>query len=225
LLRKKQKNRPSFSSFQMDPQQGIYDAMAAHQSRHHAGLGAEAMVAGVPPAAADPAAQARLIAARLAAQLAGGSLPSSTIPAVFSAPAPPQPQADNSDPTDPLAKARAIAARLGLAASGGSALGKRRAEGDGGFAWGKGDASKLQNKIMVPVHTGLNYSGMLLGPKGATLKHIEAESGARVYLRGKGTSKPSDAALGPSPEDEEDMHVIVMADAEEQARGGFVLCA
>lgn len=191
----------------MDPQQEIYDSMASNQSRHHHGLGSEA----APNPPSDAAAQARLIAARLAAQMAVGGISATSVPSVFSSFAP-QESTDTSDPTDPLAKARAIAARLGLAA-GGSMLGKRRTDGDGGFAWGKGETGKLQNKIVVPVHTGHNYSGMLLGPKGTTLKNIEAESGSRVYLRGRGTSKPD---AQPTPEDEEDMHVIVMADTDEQ---------
>ena len=47
--------------------------------------------------------------------------------------------------------------------------------------------------------------------QGATQKRLESESGARVYLRGRGASKdPSD------PEASEDLHVIIAGDTEEQ---------
>lgn len=133
----------------------LFDSLAAHQSRHHQGLGSSDSstlpYAHAPAANAvsDAAAQARLIAARLAASLGAGSSGglSSGLPSVFASALPPPPSEDMSDPTDPIAKARAIAARLS------GVLGKRRVEGDapGGFAWGKGDSSKLQSKIRVPV--------------------------------------------------------------------------
>ena len=197
----------------------LYDSMAAHQSRHHQGLGSSDTPAPYAPAPAatvsDAAAQARLIAARLAASLGAGSAGgmSSALPSVFASA--PHPSEDFSDPSDPIAKARAIAARLS------GVLGKRRADGDapGGFSWGKGDSSKLQSKIRVPVETGHNYSGLLIGPKGATLKQMEADSGARVYLRGRGTSKPSDASLQPTGDEEEDMHVLIVAETDEQVGG------
>ncbi len=38
-------------------------------------------------------------------------------------------------------------------------------------------------------HAWFCYAGMILGPRGSTLKHMEDESGAKILLRGKGGSR------------------------------------
>lgn len=46
-------------------------------------------------------------------------------------------------------------------------------------------------KVPVPAaaNPDVNYVGMLLGPRGSTLKRMEDESGAKILLRGKGGSR------------------------------------
>ncbi|KAH8888845.1 hypothetical protein GQ53DRAFT_724232 [Thozetella sp. PMI_491] len=60
--------------------------------------------------------------------------------------------------------------------------------------------------------------GLLIGPRGNTLKKMEAESGAKIAIRGKGSVKEgkgkSDAAH--SSNQEEDLHCLIMADTEEK---------
>ncbi|CEJ92917.1 Putative Zinc knuckle transcription factor splicing factor msl5 [[Torrubiella] hemipterigena] len=80
--------------------------------------------------------------------------------------------------------------------------------------------TKTQEKVWVPVndYPEINFIGLLLGPRGNTLKKMESESGAKIAIRGKGSVKEgkgrSDAAH--SSNQEEDLHCLVMADTEEK---------
>lgn len=60
--------------------------------------------------------------------------------------------------------------------------------------------------------------GLLIGPRGNTLKKMENESGAKIAIRGKGSVKEgkgrSDAAH--TSNQEEDLHCLIMADTEEK---------
>jgi len=49
------------------------------------------------------------------------------------------------------------------------------------------DASKIKKKIYIPQTTGVNYIGMLIGPKGLYQKRLEEESGCKILIRGKGS--------------------------------------
>ncbi|KAL5606843.1 hypothetical protein BROUX41_003220 [Berkeleyomyces rouxiae] len=80
--------------------------------------------------------------------------------------------------------------------------------------------TKTQEKVYVPVndYPEINFIGLLIGPRGNTLKKMETESGAKIAIRGKGSVKEgkgrSDAAH--SSNQEEDLHCLVMADTEEK---------
>jgi len=60
--------------------------------------------------------------------------------------------------------------------------------------------------------------GLLIGPRGNTLKKMESESGAKIAIRDKGSVKEgkgrSDAAH--TSNQEEDLHCLIMADTEEK---------
>lgn len=60
--------------------------------------------------------------------------------------------------------------------------------------------------------------GLLIGPRGNTLKKMETESGAKIAIRGKGSVKEgkgrSDAAH--TSNQEEDLHCLIMADTEDK---------
>ncbi|EGY23214.1 branchpoint-bridging protein [Verticillium dahliae VdLs.17] len=80
--------------------------------------------------------------------------------------------------------------------------------------------TKTQEKVYVPVndYPEINFIGLLIGPRGNTLKKMENESGAKIAIRGKGSVKEgkgrSDAAH--SSNQEEDLHCLIMADTEEK---------
>ncbi|KAF2222728.1 hypothetical protein BDZ85DRAFT_131387 [Elsinoe ampelina] len=80
--------------------------------------------------------------------------------------------------------------------------------------------TKTQEKVYVPVndYPEINFIGLLIGPRGNTLKKMEAESGAKIAIRGKGSVKEgkgrSDAAHASNQE--EDLHCLIMADTEDK---------
>ncbi|RPB15419.1 hypothetical protein P167DRAFT_518612 [Morchella conica CCBAS932] len=80
--------------------------------------------------------------------------------------------------------------------------------------------TKTQEKIYVPVndYPEINFIGLLIGPRGNTLKKMETESGAKIAIRGKGSVKEgkgrSDAAH--TSNQEEDLHCLIMADTEDK---------
>lgn len=226
-------------------QQRIYDEMASHQSRHHHGLGfdsadggAATAAAPAPAAAANPAAAAAaLIAARISAQMSGAAVPvapsggGADLPAGFFLP-PPTPSAgaagaapaasgdvDPATIADPVERARAIAARFASGGGVASVLGKRKADGpaEGDPAAGTYQYSaaaiegllasgKRSKKLYLPNDDTVNWRGLVLGPRGLVHRQMEADSGASIVLRGKGTGSA----------EEEDTHVLLLADADDQ---------
>ncbi|KAJ5644740.1 Branchpoint-bridging protein [Penicillium longicatenatum] len=80
--------------------------------------------------------------------------------------------------------------------------------------------TKTQEKVYVPVndYPEINFIGLLIGPRGNTLKKMETESGAKIAIRGKGSVKEgkgrSDAAHASNQE--EDLHCLIMAETEEK---------
>ncbi|ETK73873.1 hypothetical protein F441_19646 [Phytophthora nicotianae CJ01A1] len=120
--------------------------------------------------------------------------------------------------SDPVARAREIAARLAAAAiPGGDALGKRKSrwEGDvdGGVRPAPGMGEKKRKKVYIPVdkYPDINFMGLLIGPRGSNQKRMEDESGARILIRGKGSSKDPTG----EPDENEELHVLITADTDE----------
>jgi hypothetical protein len=65
-------------------------------------------------------------------------------------------------------------------------------------------------KIYVPDNAPPNIMGLLLGPRGSNQKRMEEESGAKIYIRGKGSSKGPARGEG-HPDDDDEMHVAIDA--------------
>ena len=63
------------------------------------------------------------------------------------------------------------------------------------------DSSKIKRKIYLPRNTGVNYIGLLIGPRGLYQKRLEEESGCKILIRGKGSQKEGSA---PQPDDEDE---------------------
>ncbi|KFH65616.1 hypothetical protein MVEG_09092 [Podila verticillata NRRL 6337] len=79
--------------------------------------------------------------------------------------------------------------------------------------------TKTQDKVYIPVKEfpEINFIGLLIGPRGNTLKKMETESGAKINIRGRGSvkeGKSRDSTSGPNLE--EDLHCLVTADTEEK---------
>eukprot|EP00501_MAST-03F_sp_TOSAG23-6_P002691 GSMAST32.ASY1.ANO1.2840.1 assembled CDS len=67
----------------------------------------------------------------------------------------------------------------------------------------------ITQKIFVPTDGKRNYRGLLIGPKGATLRGMEETSGCRIMIRGKGSSKTE-------TDSDEPMNVVIDGDTQEK---------
>ncbi|KAJ1540036.1 Splicing factor 1, partial [Cladochytrium tenue] len=80
--------------------------------------------------------------------------------------------------------------------------------------------SKLQDKLYLPAkdYPELNFIGLLIGPRGNTLKKMEADSGAKISIRGKGSIKVGKVRLDGqlAPGEEEELHCLITADSKEK---------
>ncbi|OSD06402.1 hypothetical protein PYCCODRAFT_1404224 [Trametes coccinea BRFM310] len=80
-------------------------------------------------------------------------------------------------------------------------------------------SQRPSEKVYIPVKEfpEINFFGLLVGPRGNSLKKMERESGAKISIRGKGSVKEGKARPEQYAEDaEEDLHCLVTADSEEK---------
>jgi hypothetical protein len=61
------------------------------------------------------------------------------------------------------------------------------------------------------MNTGVNYIGLLIGPKGLYQKRLEENTGCKILIRGKGSQKEGQP---PQPDDDDDQHVLIVGDTE-----------
>jgi splicing factor 1 len=76
-----------------------------------------------------------------------------------------------------------------------------------------------QEKVYIPVKEfpEINFFGLLVGPRGNSLKKMEKDSGAKISIRGKGSVKEGKSRPDAFAEDsEEDLHCLVMAETEDK---------
>jgi splicing factor 1 len=74
-------------------------------------------------------------------------------------------------------------------------------------------------KVYIPVKEfpEINFFGLLVGPRGNSLKKMEKESGAKISIRGKGSVKEGKARPDQYADDaEEDLHCLVLGESEEK---------
>jgi hypothetical protein len=80
-------------------------------------------------------------------------------------------------------------------------------------------SQRPSEKVYIPVKEfpEINFFGLLVGPRGNSLKKMEKESGAKISIRGKGSVKEGKARPDQYAEDaEEDLHCLVLADTDEK---------
>lgn len=76
-----------------------------------------------------------------------------------------------------------------------------------------------QEKVYIPVKEfpQINFFGLLVGPRGNSLKGMERESGAKISIRGKGSVKEGKGRPDAYADDaEEDLHCLVMAETQDK---------
>jgi splicing factor 1 len=74
-------------------------------------------------------------------------------------------------------------------------------------------------KVYIPVKEfpEINFFGLLVCPRGNSLKKMERESGAKISIRGKGSVKEGKARPDQYADDaEEDLHCLVLGESEEK---------
>ena len=69
----------------------------------------------------------------------------------------------------------------------------------------------------------MNYIGLIIGPRGNTQRSMEAESGAKISIRGKGSTKQGSMNRVKQPDDDDDLHVHITADEESKVEKAAVL--
>jgi hypothetical protein len=47
------------------------------------------------------------------------------------------------------------------------------------------DSTKIKRKIYIPKQQGVNFVGLLIGPKGSYQKRLEAQTNCKILIRGK----------------------------------------
>ncbi|KAF8525812.1 hypothetical protein BU17DRAFT_41406 [Hysterangium stoloniferum] len=80
-------------------------------------------------------------------------------------------------------------------------------------------SQRPQEKVYIPAKEfpEINFFGLLVGPRGNSLKGMERESGAKISIRGKGSVKEGKGRPDAYADDsEEDLHCLVMAETEEK---------
>ncbi|KAM9904856.1 hypothetical protein OXX79_002493 [Metschnikowia pulcherrima] len=73
---------------------------------------------------------------------------------------------------------------------------------------------KTSEKLYIPIkdYPDINFVGLLLGPRGNTLRQLQEDSGAKLAIRGKGSVKDGKSADAGSSAPEDDLHVVITAD-------------
>ena len=72
---------------------------------------------------------------------------------------------------------------------------------------------KHRCKIYLPHVQGINYVGLLIGPKGIYQKKLEEQTSCKILIRGKNSHKEG---YPPQPDDHEEQHILILSDNEEK---------
>lgn len=80
-------------------------------------------------------------------------------------------------------------------------------------------SQRPSDKVYIPVKEfpEINFFGLLVGPRGNSLKKMERESGAKISIRGKGSVKEGKSRPDAYADDaEEDLHCLILAENDEK---------
>lgn len=89
--------------------------------------------------------------------------------------------------------------------------------------------TKFEDKYYIPVeqYPEINFVGLLLGPRGKTLKQLQLDSKCKIAIRGRGSVKEGKGS-NDLPEGamnmEDPLHCLVIADSEEKVYNGIKAC-
>jgi len=82
---------------------------------------------------------------------------------------------------------------------------------------------RVSDKVMIPQeeHPDINFVGLLIGPRGNTLKAMEKDTGAKIIIRGKGSVKEGKVSRKDGqmlPGEDEPLHAYVTANNPESVK-------
>ncbi len=77
---------------------------------------------------------------------------------------------------------------------------------------------KVQKKLYLPAkqYPQVNFIGLLIGPRGKTLKKLEADTGTVISIRGKGSVKVGKIRDAVQPGDDDELHCLITAEGEDR---------
>ncbi|CAF3440045.1 unnamed protein product [Rotaria sp. Silwood1] len=85
-----------------------------------------------------------------------------------------------------------------------------------------GEKKIFQEKVFIPVqqHPEFNFVGRILGPRGMTAKQLEADTGCKIMVRGRGSMRDKqkeDQNRGKANWEhlDEDLHVLIQCEDHE----------
>eukprot|EP00045_Choanoeca_perplexa_P004309 m.37441 g.37441 ORF g.37441 m.37441 type:complete len:486 (+) comp12501_c0_seq1:116-1573(+) len=81
---------------------------------------------------------------------------------------------------------------------------------------------RCEDRIHIPQDEfpDINFMGLIIGPRGSTLKKMEGETGAKIMIRGKGSVKEGKAMRGaPNPDDDDPLFALITAQSHESLKG------
>ena len=83
--------------------------------------------------------------------------------------------------------------------------------------------TRVSDKVLIPQeeHPDINFVGLLIGPRGNTLKAMEKETGAKIIIRGKGSVKEGKVGRKdgqPLPGEDEPLHAFITASNPEYVK-------
>jgi splicing factor 1 len=87
----------------------------------------------------------------------------------------------------------------------------------------KPPVTRVSDKVLIPQeeHPDINFVGLLIGPRGNTLKAMEKETGAKIIIRGKGSVKEGKVGRKdgqPLPGEDEPLHAFITASNPEHVK-------
>ena len=86
----------------------------------------------------------------------------------------------------------------------------------------KPPATRIQDKVFIPQddHPHVNFIGLLIGPRGNTLKKTEKDTNCKIMIRGKGSVKDGKGRKDgqPLPGEDEILHALVTGQSHESVK-------
>ncbi|XP_075247772.1 splicing factor 1-like [Convolutriloba macropyga] len=81
---------------------------------------------------------------------------------------------------------------------------------------------KYNERVVIPTdRPDINFVGLLIGPRGNTLKKLEQDSGTRIMIRGKGSAKDGTKQFGRKemyPGEDEPLHAYITGATEDNCK-------